>query len=157
MLNHYHHFDGRSRGLYLAKQKQYGKRTIATLGLTTLLLLSADERWRCGMLSLMIPSRKKLSTSHAFRDRRASFSCQGERFAHSPALEKKELKCVSSSLTSKTFSATKQECVPAFMLFTLVLRVSEILDLIGALLQQPSFTVRTENGGKSYAIVTPIA
>ena len=57
---------------------------------------------------------------------------------------------------SKTYSATKGECVPAFVLFTLMPRDSEIVGLIGALLQQPSFAVRTENGSKSYAIVTPI-
>ena len=55
----------------------------------------------------------------------------------------------SSSLTSKTFSETKRECVPAFVLFTLAPRGSEILGLIGALLQQASFAVRTENGSKS--------
>ena len=36
------------------------------------------------------------------------------------------------------------------MLFNLAPRGSEILDLIGALLQQPSFAVRTENRSKSY-------
>ena len=63
-------------------------------------------------------------------------------------LEKKELKFASSSLTSKTFSAMKRECVPAFVLLTLVPRDFEILGLIGALLQQASFAVRTENGSK---------
>ena len=48
--------------------------------------LSADERQRCGMLSSMLSSRTKLSTSHAIRDRRAGFSWQGERFTHSAAL-----------------------------------------------------------------------
>ena len=36
----------------------------------------------------------------------------------------------------------------------MVPRDFDILGLIGALLQQPSFAVRTENGSKSYAIVT---
>ena len=61
---------------------------------------------------------------------------------------------------SKTFSATKRECVPAVVLFALALRDSGShysLGLIGALLQQSSFAVQTENGSKSYAIVTPIA
>ena len=58
---------------------------------------------------------------------------------------------------SKTFSATKRECVPAVVLFALAPRDSEMLGLIGALLQQSSFAVQTENGSKSYAIVTPIA
>ena len=45
---------------------------------------------------------------------------------------------------SKMYSATKGECVPAFVLFTLMPRDSEIVGLIGALLQQPSFAERKQ-------------
>ena len=38
------------------------------------------------MLSLTLPSRKKLSTSHAFQNGCTGFSCQGERLTHSAAL-----------------------------------------------------------------------
>ena len=44
-----------------------------------------DEDVECS-LWCSLPSRKKLSTFHAFWDGRAGFSCQVERFTHSAAL-----------------------------------------------------------------------